>query len=73
MQNGSRGKAANRDSATERAPTERRKFLKKAGKVAVTAPAVALLLSLDGRSAKGADGAPAPSGLGDVIIGPGLP
>ena len=49
---------------------ERRQFLKKAGKVAVTAPAVALLLSIAGKRAD-ADTAPAPSGLQtDTFAGP---
>lgn len=51
---------------TGKAPTDvaleqRRKFLKKAGKVAVTAPAVALLLSMESKRA-GADTSTGPSG-----------
>ena len=39
---------------------ERRKFIKKAGKAALTAPAVALLLSAESKQAQGTP--PAPSG-----------
>ncbi len=47
---------------------ERRRFLKKAGKVALTAPAVALLLSAADKSARAStDAAVAPSGLTDSI------
>ena len=56
-----REQCANEESSQKSALAERRKFLKKAGKAAVTAPAVALLLSVGGQSAEAVP--PAPSGL----------
>ena len=44
-------KSANLATIEEAAIKERRKFLKKAGKAALTAPAVALLLSVDSKPA----------------------
>ena len=53
-------KSANLAAIEEAAIRERRKFLKKAGKAALTAPAVALLLSVESKRANATP--PAPSG-----------
>lgn len=58
-----------KENLRERALRERRKFLKKAGKAAATAPAVALLLSVSGPSAEADIQQPLPSGQTDFVVG----
>jgi hypothetical protein len=61
----SRELGAAEEISEEKGLRERRKFLKKAGKVALTAPAVALLLSAE----KARAGSFAPSGITDITNG----
>jgi len=56
----------NEETPEEKAVRERRDFLKTAGTVAVTVPAVALLLSMESKRAN-ADTAPGPSGTTDIF------
>jgi len=65
----SMAKGRTESKTDQRAGEERRKFLKRAGKAAATAPAVALLLSVNAQRAK-ADIAPTVSGLTDFANGP---
>lgn len=55
------------ESPEEKALRKRRDFLKTAGTVAVTVPAVALLLSMESKRAN-ADTAPGPSGTTPDVI-----
>lgn len=59
------GLRATKEFPKESASKERRKFLKKAGKVAVTAPAIALLLSAKNMPTQAQQ---APSGTNNVVI-----
>jgi hypothetical protein len=58
----------NEETPEEKAVRKRRDFLKTAGTVAVTVPAVALLLSMESKRANAGDTAPGPSGTTPDVI-----
>ena len=66
MVDSSREPGTTEETPEEKAVRTRRDFLKTAGKVAVTAPAVALLLSMESKRAS-ADTAVGPSGTIDTF------
>ena len=66
MGNSSPELGTNEETPEEKAVRKRRDFLKTAGTVAVTVPAVALLLSIESKRAN-ADAAVGPSGTTDTF------